>query len=110
MPNSDKVRVVVNGSASEYEYWTEISITSELNTVARSFQIGTTAKLPQSADLLTAFKVGDEIQVYIGSDLVLTGYIDATTISYDGTNVTASIIGRSRTEDLRNCPKLTCRI
>ena len=50
MPNSDKVRVVVNGSASEYEYWTEISITSELNTVARSFQIGTTAKLPQSAE------------------------------------------------------------
>ena len=103
MPNSDKVRVVVNGSASEYEYWTELSITSELNTVARSFQIGTTAKLPQSADLLTAFKVGDEIQVYIGSDLVLTGYIDATPISYDGTNVTASIIGRSRTEDLIDC-------
>lgn len=103
MPNSDKVRVVVNGSASEYEYWTEISITSELNTVARSFQIGTTAKLPQSADLLTAFKVGDEVQVYIGNDLVLTGYIDATPISYDGTNVTAGIVGRSRTEDVIDC-------
>lgn len=103
MPNSDKVRVVVNGSASEYEYWTEISITSELNTVARSFQIGTTAKLPQSADLLTAFKVGDEVQVYIGNDLVLTGYIDATPISYDGTNVTAAVIGRSRTEDIIDC-------
>lgn len=103
MPNSDKVRVVVNGSASEYEYWTEISITSELNTVARSFQIGTTTKLPQSADLLTAFNVGDEVQVYIGNNLVLTGYIDATPISYDGTNVTASIIGRSRTEDLIDC-------
>ncbi len=103
MTNSDKVRVVVNGSASEYEYWTEISITSELNTIARSFQIGTTAKLPQSADLLTAFNVGDEVQVYIGSNLVLTGYIDATPISYDGTNVNASIIGRSRTEDLIDC-------
>lgn len=103
MSNSDKVKVVVNGSASEYEYWTEISITSELDTLARSFQIGTTAKLPQSSNLLTSFQVGDEVQVYIGSNLVLTGYIDATPISYDGNNVSASIIGRSRTEDLIDC-------
>lgn len=102
MLEQNKVKIVVNDLEAEYEYWTDISITSELNTVARSFAVGTTAKLPQSS-LLTAFAVGDFVQVWIGDDLVLTGYIDATPISYDGSNVTASVTGRSRTEDLIDC-------
>lgn len=103
MLNQNKVRVVVNGTFTEYSYWTNVSITSELNTLARSFQIGTTAKMPGASVLLSQFKYGDLVQVYIGSDLVLTGYIDALPISYNATSVTASISGRSRTEDLIDC-------
>lgn len=103
MPDENKVRIIVNGEAAEYEHWTDVSITSELNTLARSFQVGTTAKLPQSSTLLRSFKLGDEIQIYIGDDLVLTGYVDALPISYNATSVAAAIAGRSRTEDLVDC-------
>ncbi len=103
MTDENKVRIIVNGEAAEYEHWTDVSITSELNTLARSFQVGTTAKLPQSATLLRSFKLGDEIQIYIGNDLVLTGYVDALPISYNATSVAAAIAGRSRTEDLVDC-------
>lgn len=103
MSDENKVRIIVNGSATEYEHWTDVSITSELNTLARSFQMGTTAKLPQSSKLISSFELGDEVQVYIGDDLVLTGYIDALPISYNATSVVAAITGRSRTEDLIDC-------
>ena len=103
MTDENKVRIIVNGEAAEYEHWTDVSITSELNTLARSFQVGTTAKLPQSSTLLRSFKLGDEIQIYIGDDLVLTGYVDALPISYNATSVAAAIVGRSRTEDLVDC-------
>lgn len=49
------------------------------------------------------FTSGDEIQLTIGDDLVLTGFIDSTPISYNGTSVTASVVGRSKTEDLVDC-------
>ncbi len=72
MTDENKVRIIVNGEAAEYEHWTDVSITSELNTLARSFQVGTTAKLPQSSTLLRSFKLGDEVQIYIGDDLTDT--------------------------------------
>lgn len=102
----NKVRLVALNTKEEYNYWTSISITSELNTLARSFLIGVTAKLPNSDRLSTKFKVGDPIQVYIDDDLVLSGYIDATPISYDSNSVTATISGRSKTEDLVDCNPL----
>ncbi len=102
----NKVRLVALNTNEEYTYWTSISITSELNTLARSFSIGVTAKLPNSDRLPMKFKVGDPIQVFIGDDLVLTGYIDATPISYDANSVTATINGRSKTEDIVDCNPL----
>lgn len=57
MSDENKVRIIVNGSATEYEHWTDVSITSELNTLARSFQVGTTTKLPQSSKLISSFGV-----------------------------------------------------
>lgn len=101
----NKVRLVALNTNEEYTYWTSISITSELNTLARSFSIGVTAKLP-NATLPTKFNVGDPIQVYIDDDLVLSGYIDAIPISYDANSVTATISGRSKTEDIVDCNPL----
>ena len=106
MADNNKLRLVCKSTHEEYSFWTSISITSELNSLARSFSIGVTAKLPDSNSLPSKFKVGDPIQIYIGDDLVLSGYIDATPISYDANSVTASISGRSKTEDLVDCNPL----
>ena len=46
---------------------------------------------------------GDLCQVFIGNDLVLTGFVDATPIRYDGNAVGVGVKGRSKTADLVDC-------
>lgn len=45
-------------------------------------------------------KQGAKCQVRIGDDLVLTGWVFATPISYDHQQITTTISGRSLTADL----------
>ena len=45
-------------------------------------------------------KQGDRAQVRIGQDLVLTGYVFATPISYDANQITRGMAGRSKPADL----------
>lgn len=102
MDSKNTVKLKVNNNLF-YNHWESVSITSEMNTLARSFTLQVTALLPNSISVLNKLETGDLVQVYIGNDLVLTGYIDKTPISYDATSVTATISGRSRTEDLIDC-------
>lgn len=98
----NKVRLVVNGH-DEYAFWESVQIESALNTLARTFAISLTAKLPSSDVAIKKFSPSDRVQLFIGQDLVLTGYIDATPISYDANNATFTIQGRSKTADLVDC-------
>lgn len=99
---NNKVTLIVNGS-TVYEHWIDCSITSELTAIARSFSVSITAKLPEGIATLSQFKLGDTVQVNIGADTVLTGYIEQMPVSYDAGSVQASIAGRSKTCDLIDC-------
>lgn len=44
-----------------------------------------------------------EVQVKIGNDLVLTGYVEQTPVSYSYNAVNVGIAGRSKTCDLIDC-------
>ncbi len=95
--------VTLKGEVYRYSNFESIDITSELDTVARSFTITTTPKTPTSTSSLRNFSVGSAINIYIGGEKVLTGFIEQTPISYSGTTLTASISGRSLTGDLIDC-------
>ena len=99
---NNKVRLLINGQEF-YEHWSSVSITSELNTLARAFQVSITAKLPNSSPTIRQFNLGDHVQVFIGTDLVLSGYLEQLPISYNAHNVTATLAGRSKTCDLVDC-------
>jgi len=43
------------------------------------------------------------VEVYIGTDKVLTGYVDASPISYNSQTSTMGVSGRSKTGDLVDC-------
>ena len=101
MVNKNTVQLKVN-SSNTYNYWSSVSITSEINALSRTFQLDITPKVYAQSEI-PKFTSGDEIQLTIGDDLVLTGFIDSTPISYNGTSVTASVVGRSKTEDLVDC-------
>ena len=87
------VTLYVDGQA--YSHWTDLSITMELNSCARSFSFGATLKLPGNTSLHN-FRPGQKVQITIGDDLVLSGYIDAIPVSYSASSVSLTVSGRSK--------------
>lgn len=98
---SDDVRLRVNGK--DYLGWLEISITAGIERQARDFGLKITRTWPGATDIPRMVRPGDICEVYIGSDKLLTGYVDATPISYDADSVSVGVNGRSKTCDLVDC-------
>lgn len=96
--NDNEVSLTIGGSV--YKNWTSFSITSELNTIAPAFSVGVVS---DNISLRKNIKIGGEVQVKIGNDLVLTGYVEQTPVSYSYNTVNVGIAGRSKTCDLIDC-------
>lgn len=97
---ADRVTLLVNGV--DYGGWKSVRIGAGIERQARDFELAVTDRWPGS-DIPRRVAPGDLCRVRIGSDLVLTGYVDSTPISHDGSTVTISIKGRSKTADLVDC-------
>lgn len=95
------VTLVVNGE--EYGGWKSVRIEVGIERQARSFDLSVTDRWPGQIDIPRRIQPGDPCQVFIGGDLVLTGFVDATPIRYDGGSVGVGVKGRSRTADLVDC-------
>lgn len=98
---SDVVRLLVNGT--EYAGWKSVRIEAGIERQARSFDLEVTDRWPGQTNIPRRVQPGDACQVYVGDDLVLTGYVDATPIRYDGRSISVSVRGRSKTADLVDC-------
>ncbi|WP_263264037.1 phage baseplate assembly protein [Pseudomonas sp. RIT-PI-S] len=94
--------VILTVDGLDYSGWTSVEISAGLERQARSFNIGITWKWP-GQNVLRPVKQGARCEVRIGGDLVVTGWVDATPISYNHEKVTTSITGRSLTADLVDC-------
>ena len=102
-------RLIVGGQ--EYGGWKQIHIEAGIERQARSFELVVTDRWPAQASVGTTaaaylsrrIRPFDACQVFIGSDLVLTGYVDATPMQYDGKRVSLAVKGRSKTSDLVDC-------
>ncbi len=106
MPNdaandANIVWLKVNGT--DFGGWKKVSITAGLDRQARDFDLGVTSRWPGSTDVPRRIRPFDACQVLIGSDLVLTGSVDATPINYDGRSLSVGVKGRSKTADLVDC-------
>lgn len=102
--NDHDVTLRVNGK--EFAGWTRVNISAGIDRIARSFDVEITRQWPQSRSLATLglpVVEGDLVEVLIGTDKVLTGFVDSTPLRYDASNVSAGISGRSKTEDLIDC-------
>ena len=98
---ADVVKLLVNGR--EYAGWKSVRIEAGIERQSRSFDLDVTDKWPGQTDIPRRIQPGDACQVFIGGDLVLTGYVDATPIRYDGKQVSVGVKGRSKTADLVDC-------
>jgi prophage tail gpP-like protein len=97
---TDLVKLIVNDL--EFSGWKSCRIESGLERIARSFELSVTDTWPGSGHE-RRINPGDLCEVFIGNDLVCTGYVDATPIDYDATSITIMIRGRSKTADLVDC-------
>lgn len=97
----NNVRLLIAGM--EFGGWKAVSIQAGIERQVRDFDLTITNKWPGSGDIPRRVNPGDACELFIGDDKVLTGYVDATPISYNGTAVTVGVRGRSKTADLVDC-------
>ena len=95
---NNTVTLFVNGR--KYENWLEVSITCTLQSLARTFSVRSTRS---KEDLTIGIQPQDEVKVFIGDDLVLTGYVTKREVSYSASGISITISGASKTVDLQDC-------
>ncbi len=100
---SNHVILRVNGR--EWGGWTRVQISAGIERLSRDFNVEITRQWPGesgSVPLQPRIKKGELVEVLIGQDKVLTGWIEATPIRYDA-KINVGISGRSKTADLIDC-------
>jgi Mu-like prophage tail protein gpP len=94
--------VLLTVDGLEYGGWKSVEITADLERQFRTFKLDITWQWPgQTVD--RPIRPGAPCQVRIGCDLVLSGYVFKAPISYDGRQISLSIEGSSKTQDLVDC-------
>lgn len=92
--------VILKVNGKKYENWLDVSITCALQSLARTFTVSATRN---KEDLTLGIQPQDEVQVFIGDDPVLTGYVTKREVSYSASGVSLAISGASKTVDLQDC-------
>ncbi|HHA1670052.1 TPA: phage baseplate assembly protein [Enterobacter roggenkampii] len=97
----DDVYLRVDGR--EWGGWTSVKISAGIDRLARDFNVSITREWPGSHDRTPKIKHGDLVEVLIGDDLVITGWVEALPLRYDARSVSSGVAGRSKTGDLIDC-------
>ena len=94
--------LILKVNDKELTGWTEVKVTRGIERCPSDFDISFTERSP---DNLQSFivKPGDSCQVYLGKDLVITGYIDRYTPSIDRSSHNVRVMGRNKCQDLVDC-------
>ena len=95
----DKVSLKINGRV--YSGWTKVQITRALDAMSGDFELSLTWDLENAID--KPINEGDSCVVELGTDRVITGFIDDWIPSYDESEVTIAVSGRDKTGDLVDC-------
>lgn len=82
--------------------WTDISVTLRADGFPGQFDIAMSWKDPVTKGAVIA-AAGDPCQVYLGSDPVISGYIDQDIGEGDARSRSLRLTGRGKTQDLTDC-------
>jgi prophage tail gpP-like protein len=96
----DTVKLAVNNQ--EMTGWTAVKVTRALDLMPSAFDISLTERNPSTSSVI-AVEAGMACQVLIGSDPVITGWIDRVALSYSPSSHVVRIMGRSKSEDMVDC-------
>lgn len=87
--------ITLEVSGIKYQGWTDITITRNIETISGSFAFGATS----SGLNVFPIKAAEPCKVWVGTTMVINGYVDAVNVSYDATSHAIHITGRDRTAD-----------
>ncbi|WP_050010630.1 phage baseplate assembly protein [Herbaspirillum sp. B65] len=97
--------VTLNVNGQDYAGWMDVDIGAGVLRVARDFTLTVTWDWPGNQRGQVRVRQGDQCEVRIDGQLVLTGYVFGTPIRYDDKSISLSIKGRALTADLvDSCP------
>lgn len=82
--------------------WQAVRVTRGIERMPSDFDIEFTERFPGEAESVVV-KPGDECQVLIGSDLVITGYVDRFLPTVDRYRHSLRVTGRGKCQDLVDC-------
>lgn len=95
----DELSLVVNGQ--QYAGWETVRVTRSAEGFPSHFEIGMAAKSPTGGSMI--FQPFEKCQVFLGKDLVITGWIDTLENQIDAATHNILMTGRSLCEDLVDC-------
>lgn len=96
------VTPALGGPSTSLTGWTSIRVTRGVDRCPSDFEIEATDRNPLDPAVLQVFP-GDQCEVYLGADLVLTGYVDRVIPSLSADMHSLKVMGRSKCEDLVDC-------
>lgn len=94
----DRVKLRANGR--DFFGWTGVQITTSIEEAAGSASVSVSGVYATDAGVL---REDDDVQVYVGDDLVLTGVVDESTMGGDAESAEVALGARSRLRDLVDC-------
>lgn len=98
--DEDKLTLRVGGQI--YGGWKQVLIQTGIGQLAGAYELGITERWPaQTTDW--EIPPGEYCEVEIGEDVVISGYVDKTAVTYDANSHEIKISGRDRAGDLVDC-------
>jgi len=88
-------------NAREITGWLNVRVTRGIERCPSDFDVEFTEPYPGVSEVIV--QPGDQCEVYLGADLVLSGFVDRYLPSYNARQHTIRITGRSKCQDLVDC-------
>jgi len=93
---------VVDVAGRQLSAWTSVRVTRGMERCPSDFELTMTSRFPGALKQYVVSR-GDRCQVFIGDDLVITGWVDRVTPSFTRNSHSITVIGRSKCADLVDC-------
>ncbi|MBW4089892.1 MAG: hypothetical protein HIU82_02115 [Proteobacteria bacterium] len=97
---TDRLTLVIAGR--RYDGWTSVRVTRGIDRCVADFDIAVTERWANQ-DLLWRILPFAPVTLWLGADLLLTGYVDAYNPAFGPDQHAVRITGRSKTADLVDC-------
>jgi prophage tail gpP-like protein len=93
-------KILLEVQGIKYEGFTDVGVNSAMENFSSSFSFSTTVKENSLGVIQNDLKLGQQARVFVGEDLVVTGFIESLDISYSAGSHSINVSGRDIGGDL----------